>query len=513
MTVAIPETAEELEEFMNSDERLGELLASGQLPEFNRAYMKKALAKKAADLGPQMREQMQLSWQQYLQDQESKGFRPASGAGWRGVPGNAWPPAFGGKSERAHAAVMRSRRPDAAWQADRQMLFSERALGAKLNAEPYAGSLGEFSYAVYRAEEQAKDRGDTAEVERIRGFKRKLANALSERIPAEGGFLVPENLRSEILMVALETAVIRPRARIIPMDSLRVPLPMIDDTSHSSSVYGGVIGYWTEEGAALTASAPSFGRIVLEAKKLTAYTTIPNELLQDSVTPLDTWFNMFFPRAIAWFEDVAFIGSATTGTGAGEPQGILNAPAAVRVPVGSDNTITFNDIAKAYSRMWPASLNSAVWLCAPDALVQLLQLALTSEQTTSSTSYTTVAPPLWLQQMQATDHPGGGSGDGVNYMLMGRPLIVTEKMPSSGSGNTTTPGALTFVDLDYYLIGDRQSMQIASSADYLFANDLMAYRVIERLDGRFWLQSAITPENGSSNTLSPLVKIDTTATS
>lgn len=115
--------------------------------------------------------------------------------------------------------------------------------------------------------------------------------------------------------------------------------------------------------------------------------------------------------------------------------------------------------------------------------------------------------------MGATGTPGGGSGDGVNYRLFGRPLIVTEKMPSSGSGNSTTPGALTFVDLSYYLLGDRQSMQVASSDEYLFGQDMVAYRVIERLDGRAWLRSAITPENGSTNTLSPVVKIDTTATS
>lgn len=512
MTVAIPETAEELEEFLNDDRRLGQLLAEGQLAAFNRAYMAKALEKRSAELGPQMREGLQLGYQQFLQDQENKGFRPMAGAGWRGgYPGTIGSPLMAGKGERAHRAVAASPRPDAAFQVGKQHLFNERALGAKLNQEEWAKSLAEFSYAVYKGEADAKDKGDTETVARLQAFKRKLANALSERIPAEGGFLVPEDLRSEILMVALETAVVRPRARVIPMDSLRVPLPAIDDTSHSSSVYGGVVGYWTEEGAALTASAPSFSRVVLEAKKLTAYTTIPNELLHDSITPLDTWFNMFFPEALAWFEDVAFIGSATTGTGAGEPQGFLNAPAAVKVTASNTgHKIAFIDVASAYSRMWPASLNRAVWLCSPDVLLQLQQLAVQPVQTTGGTTQT-VAPPGWLTAMQALDYPGGGNGDGVTYRLMGRPLIVSEKMPSCSSGNTTTAGALTFVDLGYYLLGDRQSMQIASSADYLFASDLMAYRVIERLDGRFWLQSAITPANGSANTLSPLVLIDTTS--
>jgi HK97 family phage major capsid protein len=446
-----------------------------------------------------MREQMQLGMQQFMQGMAGQGYGPK--AGWR--------PSFGGSGltpleARKLRAIEESDLAGAAKQVKKQGLFNPAAMGAAVDDEDYAKSLGSFVHAVYMGEFLAQKRGDTEAIGKYQDYKVKLHNALSERIPAEGGFLVPEVLRSEILMIALEESVVRPRAQIIPMDSLRVPLPAIDDTSHSSSVYGGVVGYWTEEGAALTASAPSFSRITLEAKKLTAYTTIPNELLQDSVTPLDTWFNLFFPRAIAWFEDVAFIGSATTGTGVGEPQGFLNAPAAVTVTRGTQYHIQFADIAKAYSRMWPASLKRAVWICSPDVLVELLQLALSADG-----SGTTVAPPLWLQSYQATGNAGGGSGDGVNYMLMGRPLIVSEKVPSNTSSNTPTAGALTFVDLSYYLVGDRQTLQVASSDQYLFANDLMAYRIIERLDGRFWLQSAITPEGTGGSTLSPLVLIDT----
>ena len=69
-------------------------------------------------------------------------------------------------------------------------------------------------------------RGDAEGAAKFQDYKTRLHNALSERIPAEGGFLVPEVLRCEILMVALETAIVRPRARVIPMDSLRVPLPV-----------------------------------------------------------------------------------------------------------------------------------------------------------------------------------------------------------------------------------------------------------------------------------------------
>jgi hypothetical protein len=54
-------------------------------------------------------------------------------------------------------------------------------------------------------------------------------------------------------------------------------------------------------------------------------------------------------------------------------------------------------------------------------------------------------------------------------------------------------------------------MQIATSEEYLFASDLVAYRVIERLDGRIWQQTALTPQNGSASTLSPVVLLNTPA--
>lgn len=496
---AVPQTAEEFEELISDVPRLGAALKDGTFPGMVKNYVGKFTAKNE-EMVKQFNEQIQLGWQSFLQDQAANGAVPR--AGWH--PGaEAAPTDRAGRRARAIANSALGERAAAA-QAKKQRLFYAEAMGAAVDDEEYSERFGRFLYTVHKAEKAANKRGDSESATKIQDFKTRLHNAMAERIPSEGGFLVPENLRSEILMVALESAVIRPRARVIPMDSLRVPLPAIDDISHANSVYGGVQAFWTEEGAALSQSAPSWGRVVLEARKLTAYTAIPNELLQDSITPLDDWFNQFFPEAISWFEDVAFI----SGTGTGEPQGILSAPCAVRVPVGTDYYVVFNDIAKAFSRMWPRSLGKAVWLCSPDMLVNLLELAMAA-----ANGGTTVAPPLFLQSYQAIDYPGGGNGDGVNYTLMGRPLIITEKMPSSGSGNTTTPGALTFVDLSYYLLGDRQAMQVASSDEYLFGQDMVAYRVIERLDGRMWLQSAITPENGSSNTLSPLVKIDTTATS
>lgn len=462
-TLTIPESASELEELLNDTDKMTVILSEGKLGEVTSKYAQTMMAARNEELSNQVREAAALGMQEFLQNNKDEGFAP-SGKAW--LPGDP-------------LAYNKAMSPAVAKMYGRAKLFNKRAPGAVLDKNPQAQSMGQFLQSVWhKAEHYYPDRAED-----LRNFRKTLKNALAERVPSEGGFLVPERLRSEILMVALESAIVRPRARVIPMDSLRVPYPTIDDTSHTSSVFGGVIGYWTEEAAALAASQPSFGRIVLEAKKLTAYTEIPNELLQDAVAALEQWFEEMFPQAIAWFEDVAFI----SGDGVGQPQGFLNSPCGVPVTRAGASKVQFADVAAMYPRMLPASLRTAVWVCSPDVIGQLLQLALT-------VSSTPVAPPLWLQGMQAVD--------GVDYTLLGRPLFVSEKMSALG-----TKGDLAFVDFGYYLLGDRQTMQISSSDEYKFANDLTAFRIIERLDGRTWIQSAITPENGGS-TLSPVVLLN-----
>jgi|SRR5882762_8439623 len=359
-------------------------------------------------------------------------------------------------------------------------IYNASAPGAQLDRD-FSGSV-EFFQSIWHHSNTLNNADSLAE-KATRA--KKVQNSFGSTVPADGGFLIPENLRSELLSVALETAIVRPRARVIPMDSLRVPIPSVDDTSHASSVYGGIVAYWTEEGASLTESQASFGRIVLEAKKLTAYCEIPNELVADAPA-FGAFLDGILPEAMAYYEDVAFI----SGSGVGEPLGWANGSAAVltgnnggKTARATAGTVTWGDLAVMYARMLPASLGRAVWMISPDVLPALLQMQLASG-----------APiAIWLTGNQGFDAP--------TLSLLGRPVIVTEKVPPLG-----TPGDVNFVDLGYYLLGDRQVMQAMSSPHFKFASDKTAYRIIERVDGRPWLNSAITPKNGGP-ALTPIVKL------
>jgi HK97 family phage major capsid protein len=310
-----------------------------------------------------------------------------------------------------------------------------------------------------------------------------LSNAASSVSPSDGGFLVPEILRSQLLQIALEQSVVRPLATVVPMDSARVPFPMIDSTTNSGSVFGGMVAYWGEEGAALSDASPKFGRATLDAKKLTGLSAVPNELLQDSITSFSALLQSLWPQALAFSEDAAFM----SGTGVGEPLGFMGAGNTAAIAVAAEagqasGTILFENIVKMYSRMLPSSLAKAVWICSPDALPELFTMALAVGTGGGPIMVTNAAGPAPMT-------------------IFGRPLIVSEKAGTLGSR-----GDISLVDLSYYLVGDRQTMTADSSTDYNFGGDKTTFRIIQRVDGRPWLKSAITPKNGG-NTLSPFVEL------
>lgn len=449
--IPIPKNAEELAEFFGDGGRYkGVMSSKDALQEFIKAYAEKTQGN-GTDLQRLVNEETQRALAEFLRE--------------NGI-------------EDLKRPDLRDKVPHDPYKAPElkgfqaQGLYARHAIGAQV--DDLFPTSGEYFHAIWRGN-PAKDSAEMqAKFEKLRNF--------SSDVPSDGGFLIPERLRSELLRVALETAVVRSRARIVPMETLRVPFPAIDSTTNVDSVYGGITGFWTEEGGKLQSSQPRFGRVVLDAKKLTAYTEIPSELLSDSLISLTGFVDQFFPEALAFFEDIAFL----TGDGVGRPLGVLNGAAAINVSRDTASEVNFVDVINMFARMLPQSMQRAVWLASIDTFPQLAQMTIT-------VGTETVSPAVWLNNGQVIGGPP--------MTIMGRPVIFTEKVPSLG-----TAGDLSFVDLGFYLVGDRQAMQARQSDEFKFQNDEVAFRIIERVDGRPWIQSDITPANGGS-TLSPIVKL------
>lgn len=451
--ITIPSDGAQLEEMLGDPARMQKVFANKTaFGEFIRNYAGH-VHNQDQTIATQVREETQRVLADYLRENAPEDVRRLD---------------FGSASAVADLAKhLRSPQADA-----RHQLYNPRAMGAVLDKE--FDNSAEYFQAIWH--QRDKDAQLQAKLARVR-------NAFSSTVPSEGGFLIPETLRSELLRVALETSVVRSRARIIPMETLRVPFPAVESASNVNSVFGGIVGYWTEEGAALQESSAQFGRIVLDAKKLTAYTQVPNELIADSLGSFQAFIDQIFPEALAWYEDDAFL----NGSGVGMPAGLNSASAMISVAAEAGQgagTIVWENIIRMYARMLPASLGRAVWVASNDVFPELATMAL---------AVGTGGSAIWLNN----------GVEGPPMTILGRPVIFTEKQPSLGN-----VGDIGLYDFGQYLIGDRQAMSAKSSEHYKFGNDVTAYRIIERVDGMPWLQSAVTPKNGGP-TLSPYVNLGT----
>ncbi len=342
---------------------------------------------------------------------------------------------------------------------------------------------GQFDFGDFLVAAGAKDMSDCPkEFRATRQKLEEIRDSYSGTVPGDGGFLVPEEFRATLLELALEQSITESRATRIPMTALKLRIPMIDVSTNVGQVYGGMVAYWTEEQAELVESQARFGSVLLEAQKLTGLSGVPNELLRDA-PGMAAFVERSWPNALRFFGDLAFI----RGSGVGEPLGWLGAQNTGAVEVaavnGAENTIKAANIFDMFSRMLPTSLGSAEWFLAHDAMPQIFQLAAADNS------------PIYMVN--------GVASNGAPVNILGRPVTMTEKTRKLG-----TRGDIAFADLSYYLVGDRQQMEMARSEHAQFTKDKTMFRIIRRVDGRPWINSPITPANGSTATLSPFVELE-----
>jgi HK97 family phage major capsid protein len=340
--------------------------------------------------------------------------------------------------------------------------------GAALDEYPFARSWAAYLKAI------RTDGPDRA----------TIANAWTERRGSDGGFLVPWTLTEKVFAYLTE-AVIWPRASVLTMGEYRVGLPTLDNPSQANGTQGlgGIQFDLTPDGGTITTSNPKFGAQFLEAQKLAALISpVPNELAEDAAGAFSDLFSRVVGMGLAWELDDLFF----TGNGVGQPQGVLNAPAALEVSRTSpSNAPVHADVIGLLKKLHPASKKKATWLASEDVFDALVDEYLAVGTPTTQA----VAPPMAL----VFDAARGC------WTLFGVELEITDHQPPAG-----TAGDLALADLSLYQIGSREMMTVdVSSQGSTFVTDSSAYRIRTRVDGRFLPQSTYTLANGKA--VSPLV--------
>lgn len=327
---------------------------------------------------------------------------------------------------------------------------------------------------------------DDSKPERLVTYKAAGAG-LQENVDSEGGFLVPAEQRSELLVMGEAESQLFSRVQHIPMSSNTLKLNYIKDTDRSSgALFGGVQMYWVAEEGTTTSSKPALGQVTLSLNKLFGLAYATSELIEDSPISIGPWLSQQFAEAFGWQMDYEII----NGGGTGRPEGIINSNALISITAEDAQdaaTIEAQNVIKMYARMPSRNRANAIWLANEDTLSQLMTMVLTVG---------TAGVPVWLPANSLSNQP--------HDVLMGKEIVYTEHCQTLG-----TAGDLFFWAPNQYLMGQRSTSVRADVSIHLkFETDETAFRFIHRVDGKCPWPSPLTPRH-SSDTLSPILAIAT----
>jgi HK97 family phage major capsid protein len=349
-------------------------------------------------------------------------------------------------------------------------------------AVPAAPAVREFkTFADYLRAVVAAANGE--------GVDRRLQRAptgLSEGLPADGGWLVPEVWAEGWVSSIYSTGQI---ARLADRKTTTRPLadvelPAIDETSRADgSRFGGVLAYWSSEAASQSSSFPRWRRVGFTGRKIIGIGYATSEMMADSDL-FEGALREAFAQELAFALDHCVL----VGSGAGQPAGVVSAPCTISVAKETGQaaaTIVAANVVNMYDRLVADCRANAVWFVNPDCDPQLRNLALVVG---------TAGAPLWSWNADASPYP----------RLLGLPCIPTEHNAALG-----TVGDIVLADLSQYRIVD-QTPKDAVSFDAAFVSDQVIFRMVYRVDAKPKYASPITPAN-SSTTRSPFITLATRA--
>lgn len=304
-----------------------------------------------------------------------------------------------------------------------------------------------------------KDVSEMTSREKIVGFfqamiksNEPVLKALSEGTAADGGYLFPDEFRTEVIRdIAEDSHRMRNMVNVIPMRRDILKVPTLESRPQVT---------WTEENATKSTTTAHFGEATLTVKKMAAILYASDELIDDS-SDIDVvnFIIGLFSEAIGEEEDrVVWRGNGTT-----EPTGIVTAQAAGAI----------------------SAVSGAAGLSI-DVMLDLIY-SLPAKYHTNAAIYihrTNIKELRKLKDSNNRHHWSDPISAGQAPTFLGYPVKETNELAES---------QIYFGDLKKaYWLGDRQKMTVKISQDTetAFTKDQTAIRVVSRIAGNVVLGAA-----------------------
>lgn len=321
-------------------------------------------------------------------------------------------------------------------------------------------NYGDFCGAIVRA---ASDRGID---ERL---TRAATTYGAENNGPDGGYAVPPEFANEISSIAYAEESLLSRCDTMPVSGNSMTFPKDETTPWGST---GITAAWEGEANQSTPKKPALGESQLKLRKLKVLVAASDELLSDAAA-MSAYITRKCGEAVDWKVNDAIV----NGSGAGMPLGIMTAASTVSQAKETSQTaatITAANVAKMYGRVINGAGGNLAWLIHPDAYNQVITLSLNNN-------------PIWMPPSQGIQNAPDG-------LLLGRPVIITDACQTLGTVGDIILGNFN----GYRAITKGSGAEFATSMHLWFDQDLMAFRLIFRMDGQPALAAAVSPKNGST---------------
>lgn len=346
--------------------------------------------------------------------------------------------------------------------------------GDVVEEEKLFPSLGEFVRDVYMRdvnEESAK---------RVYEYTRKVLSMDSD---PSGGVLVPTKYRDKLLYVSPEDAIVRPRAFVIPADSASpdapLDMPYLEQAENSAGsngdLYGGIWFGYVNEGDDKPETEFKLGNINYAPVEWAGFTVLTDKLIRNT-KGLEAFINLKYKEAEIGFEDNKFL----TGTGIGQPLGVINSPACVTITRDTALTVKYVDIT-AMKAVFLES-NNAVWV-----ISRSLYPAIAGLQDGNGNN-------IFIR---------GSVSQKLPDSLDGIPIKWTFKVPAKGY-----TGDIILADFKYYIIKDGYGPAFDKSTHVFFRQNKTCLKMFGNHDGKPWLKGTLTADDNATE-ISPFVKLTT----
>lgn len=231
-----------------------------------------------------------------------------------------------------------------------------------------------------------------------------------------------------------------------------MPFPTSDDTSNKGALLA--------ENTQVSEVDITFGQLVLNSFKYSSkLVLVATELLQDSAVNVPEMIGSALGERIGRIQNDHF----TTGTGTGQPNGVVTAATSSSITTSAATTVTYDNIVDLIHKVDPAYRTNSRFMFHDGGLKLLKKIKVLQY------SGDTVGVPLWQPSLVA----------GQPDLIHGYPFVINQSVATPASGTKS----FLFGDFSKYLIRDVREVRLVRFDERYADYDQVGFTAFARGDG------------------------------